>query len=449
MVMKLETVLALGSLPLVGLSACSARGAEGGREGPALPAALGAQAQVVLADEPEVRAELEAVLFEYFGSPHAPRFRPLEGWAERGFDPNRGPFDGLRPADDLDGTPPEALRADNRQAWAAELAAIASGEVRRVGPWPGRGVMNQAWGRLLGRRTELGPRGFEEHATNFFVERYPDLAEAAQLFRPNCVPCHGHQGGGDGHLSELLVPRPRDYQRGVFKFVTVEGGSKPRRGDLVRTLVQGLPGSAMPSFRGLSLAEIGALVDYVRYLSIRGEMEALLVSSWESAELAPREAAQELYELIWGRWLAAAERGPGVPLPPADRDPARLALGDAVFHDRQRGNCVSCHGETGRGDGVSALQRAEDGKLYALLRDGWGHYLLPRDLTTGVFRGGERRVDIYLRIHCGIPGTPMPGVGGSFDAAGAPLLSEGEKWAVVDYVLSLSGRGPFGDGGSP
>jgi hypothetical protein len=38
----------------------------------------------------------------------------------------------------------------------------------------------------------------------------------------------------------------------------------------------------------------------------------------------------------------------------------------------------------------------------------------------------------------------MPSLGSSLDARGEPLLSEREKWAVVDYVLSLSGRGPFG-----
>jgi mono/diheme cytochrome c family protein len=53
----------------------------------------------------------------------------------------------------------------------------------------------------------------------------------------------------------------------------------------------------------------------------------------------------------------------------------------------------------------------------------------PRNLTTGVFRGGRRPIDIYRRIHTGIKGTPMPGAGKS--------LTDEQIWDVVNYVLSI------------
>jgi mono/diheme cytochrome c family protein len=240
-----------------------------------------------------------------------------------------------------------------------------------------------------------------------------------------------------------LDPKPRDYRRGVFKFAAVDPGSKPRRADLLRTLVHGLPGSAMPSFRRSALADLHALIDYVRYLAIRGEVESRLAAEWEIAEIRPRDAIAEQYELVWRRWLEAEAHGRTVVAPPVDPEPARRALGDEVFHDTRRGNCVTCHGPAGRGDGVSALGVDAGGHRYTLLRDEWQNPILPRDLARGIFRGGSSREDIYLRIHCGIPGTPMPSLGSSLDARGEPLLSEREKWAVVDYVLSLSGRGPF------
>jgi mono/diheme cytochrome c family protein len=400
---------------------------------------LGFQARAALADSPLVAAEFEQVMFEYFGTLAEPQFLLLEAWQESGFDPNGSPLAGARPASDSLGAPPGAILDDNRRAWARELVAIESGTVLKLGPWSRRRLMSRSWTELAAKREFLEPTEFKRRATNFFVDRYPDLSEAAQMYLPNCARCHGREGAGDGPMSRRLFPKPRNYQYGLFKFAAVEGGSKPRRSDLVRTLVHGLPGSAMPSFRGTSLAELSALVDYVRYLSIRGEVEALLLDEWQSYDLLPREAALELYSMIWERWLAASERAYLVQAPPREESPEHLALGAAVFHEEARGNCMSCHGDEGRGDGPKALMQGEDGFSYALLRDEWGEFILPRDLTSGIFRGGRRPEDLYLRIHCGIPGTPMSALGASFDGAGQALLSEEEKWALVAYVLSLSG----------
>ena len=44
-----------------------------------------------------------------------------------------------------------------------------------------------------------------------------------------------------------------------------------------RVLVNGVPGTSMPSFRLLPDNEIEALIEYVRYLSARGETEIKLI----------------------------------------------------------------------------------------------------------------------------------------------------------------------------
>ena len=245
-------------------------------------------------------------------------------------------------------------------------------------------------------------------------------------------------------MGSRLFPKPRNYRAGTFKYVSTRSAVKPRREDLLRTIIHGLPGTAMPSFRRLGSSELNALVDYVRLLSIRGELEAWLVDEWLDGGDPPADVAGEFYAIIWERWREAESDDLVITAPAPDTNPARWELGREVFLDATRGNCVSCHGSEGKGDGPSAMRVEESGKRFALLKDDWGEFVLPRDLTEGKFRGGSAREDIFRRMYCGIPGTPMPSVGQSLRPDGTPLLAEAEAWALVDYVLSLSGKGPYG-----
>jgi hypothetical protein len=61
---------------------------------------------------------------------------------------------------------------------------------------------------------------------------------------------------------------------------------------------------------------------------------------------------------------------------------------------------------------------------------------IPRNLRKGIYRGGRRRIDLFSRMHAGIAGTPMPGVGAASPGAQG-TLTEAEIWNIVDYVLSL------------
>lgn len=101
---------------------------------------------------------------------------------------------------------------------------------------------------------------------------------AAGLYREHCVHCHGITGDGNGPTAAFLNPYPRDYRMGLYKFKSTKKGEKPTDDDLRRIINNGIAGTAMPSFALLPEAEVTALMGYVKYLSMRGELERRLLS---------------------------------------------------------------------------------------------------------------------------------------------------------------------------
>jgi mono/diheme cytochrome c family protein len=306
------------------------------------------------------------------------------------------------------------------------------------------------------------------------------------LYRKHCVHCHGISGDGRGPTALFLNPYPRDYRQGVYKFKSTYTAAKPTNEDLHRVLVNGIPGTAMPSFSLLSEAEVDALVEYVKYLSYRGQMETALTNfafndlgeeevEGEDGEtttrLIPLNPAEdpeqativkELLTEIVDEWAAANEQiivPTEEEIPADDRTPEQIA--ESVAKGRElffgvRANCVKCHGPTGLGDGQQddfdnwnkanklfldsvaadpehemARDRAKIAATLFPVRNA-----IPRNLRFGVYRGGNRRIDIFWKIYAGIPGTPMPGSGPASPGAQG-TLTEPEMWQIVDYVLSL------------
>ena len=129
------------------------------------------------------------------------------------------------------------------------------------------------------------------------------------LFRKHCVQCHGISGDGRGPAAALLAPYPRDFRRGSFKFKSTPIGKKPTHSDIVRTLEQGLPGTAMPAFGTLNDSEefaddVDALAHYVRFLAIRGEVERRLLVALSEQEI-DESASLEILTRVANDWLAA------------------------------------------------------------------------------------------------------------------------------------------------
>jgi mono/diheme cytochrome c family protein len=179
------------------------------------------------------------------------------------------------------------------------------------------------------------------------------------LYREHCVHCHGITGDGLGPTAAFLNPYPRDYRPGVFKFKSTQRSDKPTHADLVRVLHNGIPGTSMPSFGLLSPVQVDALVEYVKYLSIRGETELALMRYYfelddedEGKLPETREfLVDEILQPIAEKWVAAADATIPVPELPADIDlAASVAKGRELFYG-DRANCVKCHGVTALGDG--------------------------------------------------------------------------------------------------
>ena len=279
------------------------------------------------------------------------------------------------------------------------------------------------------------------------------------LYRKHCVQCHGTSGDGMGPASALLAPYPRDFRRGSFKFKSTPIGKKPTHADLVRTLENGLPGTAMPAFKTLNHSkefaeDVDALAHYVRFLSIRGEVERRLTAAIVNEEIdseMPRTIASKVAE-SWA--LASTYAVPPPSFNSAISSAERLASierGKTVFLSELTA-CSKCHGKAGDGKGIS--QDFDDWTKDWTIRAGldptkkaeWKRMKKfgilkpvidsPRNLNLGAFRGGPTREDIYLRIVLGIEGSPMPAIARKEnDNPGIP--EEGIR-DLVEYVFSLS-----------
>jgi mono/diheme cytochrome c family protein len=239
-----------------------------------------------------------------------------------------------------------------------------------------------------------------------------DIDEGSGLYRKHCVSCHGVTGNGRGENSAILDPYPRDYRHGIFKFKSTKRGAKPTREDLARSIRNGIPGTAMvkivvpskdiPGQSGeLSEEQIQALVDYVIYLSIRGELERSLiddavfeldlaegdrivdhefgdslagdgrkqiedqVQAWEDAgkpegdpraELAEKlelydesmEIADDMLADIADAWLEAEDRVVKVPAPPSDIPVANSHAEFVAFLQSDRADQLNASIERGR-----------------------------------------------------------------------------------------------------
>lgn len=303
------------------------------------------------------------------------------------------------------------------------------------------------------------------------------------LYRKHCAHCHGLSGDGAGPSAVFLEPYPRDFRRGIFKYKSTPGPqAPPTDDDLFRAIRNGSPGSAMPAFHLLTDTELEALVGYVKYLSIRGEVERALI--FESIDQLddeydrlvdlslrdkdPEEFAEQMEPIaaqvrgVVQRWLDAPGQVTPVPPPPVAWDSAdAIRRGQELFGGKVA-NCAKCHGTTGRGDGENVdyddwAREIVDPQNPAAIKPYLALGVLsprparPRNLQYGVYRGGSRPEDLYRRILNGISGSPMPAV--PLRPADAKpddqRLTADDVWHLVAYVLSLREAGRARSGQPP
>ncbi len=206
-----------------------------------------------------------------------------------------------------------------------------------------------------------------------------------------CAGCHGDSGAGDGEAAAWMLPRPRDFTRGVYQIRTTASGELPTDADIRQVIDEGMPGTTMPGWsRKLSRRERDDLVGYLKTFSRFFDGQAPTALSFGRA---PRVSAEG------------------------------LETGRRVFEELE---CYRCHGDRGRGDGSSA----------PTLTDDWDHPIRVADLTANwLFGGGGTVEQIHARLRTGLDGTPMPSFS---DALEDGMVNEEEMWRVAQYVRSLS-----------
>jgi len=222
----------------------------------------------------------------------------------------------------------------------------------------------------------------------------PDVGTEAQreagraVYVKNCAQCHGEKGDGQGYATPHLFPTPRDFTAGRFKVRTTPSGALPSHQDLVNIIRRGMPYTSMPAWPNLSEQEVSDLAYFVTTFS---------------PDFSNPESVPKPLEL------------PGAPASSQES----IELGKKLYVET---GCLKCHGNLGRGDGPSA----------PTLMDDFGKPIRAADLTQPwTFRGGPTREDIFRTMTTGLNGTPMP----SF----ADSLMPEQRWAITDFIASLSG----------
>jgi mono/diheme cytochrome c family protein len=226
----------------------------------------------------------------------------------------------------------------------------------------------------------------------------PDVGTEAQresgrtLYVKYCSQCHGEKGDGEGYATPHLLPKPRNFTAGKYKVRTTPTGALPTQQDLVNIIKRGMPYTSMPAWPSLSDREVSDLAYFIKTFS----------ADFSSPENVPQP----------------------VSLPSAPNATTEsIELGKKLYEET---GCIKCHGTVGRGDGPSA----------PTLKDDWDHPIRAANLAQSwTFRGGSSREDIFRSMSTGLNGTPMP--------AFLDALTPEQRWAITDFIVSLSGsNGP-------
>lgn len=231
--------------------------------------------------------------------------------------------------------------------------------------------------------------------------------EEDALFAAHCAPCHGAAGAGRGPAAIALDVAPRDFWHERFRYVSTLNGV-PTEKDLIQSIRYGRRFGEMPANPQLTDAELRTLARYIREIQRLGWLDVLREEFAGDEDTSPDELEEISHIRV------------------RPREPIHVVRPDRGFQrDLDAGrelyaaNCASCHGLTGRGD---ALDKPLDEQ---------GKPISVRDLTSGEFRGGTKVEEIFKRIRCGVPGTPM---------SAAVALTDEDVWQLVYYVRHLAGR---------
>ena len=197
-------------------------------------------------------------------------------------------------------------------------------------------------------------------------------ASGRMAYNHYCKSCHGEQG--QGVLAVGLTVPPRSFS-------TRDSRDAITRERMIAAITHGMPGTIMPSYKEkLNPGQVGAVVDYVRN------------------EIMVKDTASNT--------VSATSIDMSLPLP--TRLVANPALGEQFF----MGNCATCHGTLGDGQGPRAYFMT----------------VKPRNFLDDRSRTTLNRPAIFSAIKLGRPGTEMPAWG--------RVLSEQEIANIAEFVFA-------------
>ncbi|MDA0691994.1 MAG: c-type cytochrome [Nitrospinae bacterium] len=229
------------------------------------------------------------------------------------------------------------------------------------------------------------------------------LEKGKKVYYKRCVWCHGVEGGGDGPSADRLFTRPRNFIQGTFKIRRTDSGELPLEDDLIRTVKNGLPGSAMPAWgEFLSDDEIVAVVNFVKTL--------VQDRSFDDAD-----DTVNVQDFGTNPWGTKAPYHLGIPQEAIDQ-------GKEIF---TKNKCFECHGGEGRGDGNPTM------------KDDWGFPIVAANWQQcWNFRGSRRNhydpFNVVRTVSTGLNGTPMPNF--------KDRITVEDRWKLAAFVNSLCPR---------
>lgn len=258
--------------------------------------------------------------------------------------------------------------------------------------------------------------GFQQSVPTFLVEK------GEEAYNTYCIGCHGDTGDGNGEAAVFLSPKPRNFQIANFKFSSTRAGQLPIDEDLRHTILQGLKGSAMPSFPQLPRQTVDALITYVKTFSPK----------WK-------------------------DRNPAPAIPIVD-DPYRsmedksqaIARGEAVYHGFA--TCWTCHPSYLDKDMINVhlttMENSTRDRFRDRLNESEGkansenELVYPPDFRRDFVRAGTDIFVLYRSISAGISGTAMPTWIDSFEIPSDKnpnkmLITRADLWAMSYYVQDL------------
>jgi mono/diheme cytochrome c family protein len=161
------------------------------------------------------------------------------------------------------------------------------------------------------------------------IDYSPALVEkGSELFRRNCVQCHGDLGHGDGPAAATLNPRPRN-------FTSPDGWKRgPDLPSIFTTLTEGVTGSSMASFDYLSKADRMALAHYVQALGTfshgTGSPEAVAALTKELSAAGERTPNRIPVSMAMRKLEQEFKASLPLSIDPADHSPGAEVLRRAV-----------------------------------------------------------------------------------------------------------------------